>query len=540
MLKARDGVLSSIFTLCLLLGSSALVGAGATSAFGAGKIQHIIFIIQENKSFDSYFGTYPGANGLSSAPRCCPTSLVAGSPVAAAPFHADVTKPVLIIGDELPPGKMFPDANDTLSLAGGADAVLPFLMPNETAQALNNAWTAARIDWNNGSMNGFIVGEQTNSTMGYYDRTDIPYYWDYASNFVLDDNFFSSMMGGSLPNHLYIASGSSGNGSVSNPQNYEGIVNGSVVGNPPSQGLDEEMPADLSFTWTSMAEELSQQGVSWKWYTGATDPKAANLWDVLPAFSYFQQNPQLVAKDVVGTQNFVNSVKNGSLPSVSWIIPGYGWTPPGYPFTADPQIAHCVTSEHTPARPDCGMDYVSYLIDSVMKSPYWQSTAIVVTWDDFGGFYDHVAPPLQAANGVGFRVPTLIVSPYAKHGYVDHTPYEFGSLLSLLEHGLGLPSLHSRDAVGIGKNDMMNSFDFNQSPQPPLIEPGNFTGPANWPPQSNGYPQHSPESASSTLSPSPLGLPFLSPTQYYYIGVLAVVAVAVLGSALYIMRRHRR
>jgi len=145
------------------------------------------------------------------------------------------------------------------------------------------------------------------------------------------------------------------------------------------------------------------------------------------------------------------------------------------------------------------MDYVSYLVNAVMKSRYWSSTAIVVTWDDFGGFYDHVAPPAADANGEGFRVPTLVISPYAKHGYVDHTPHEFGSLLSLVEQTFGVPSLGARDAAGIGKNDMMSSFDFSQSPQPPLVEPGNFTGPAEWSPRSNGYPQQTLSSSSSTL-----------------------------------------
>jgi phospholipase C len=327
---------------------------------------------------------------------------------------------------------------------------------------------------------------------------------------------------------------------VSNPHNYAAIVNGTVVDNPPSLPPDQTVPVDLSLTWTTMAEELSQHGISWKWYTGAYKPTAANLWDVLPAFSYFQQHPQLVTQNVVGTQNFINSVKNGTLPLVSWIIPGRNWAPQSYPFTANPQIPNCATSEHPPARPDCGMDYVSYLIDSVMKSPYWASTAIVVTWDDYGGFYDHVAPPQEDASGEGFRVPTLIISPYAKHGYVDHTPYEFGSMLSLIESDFGLPSLGARDAVGIGRYAMTNSFDFNQSPQPPLIEPGNFTGPANLPPLSNGYPQYNPGSASSTSSSASSGPASLNPTQYYYIGGVAVATVAVLGSALYIVRRRRQ
>jgi phospholipase C len=121
------------------------------------------------------------------------------------------------------------------------------------------------------------------------------------------------------------------------------------------------------------------------------------------------------------------------------------------------------------------MDYVAYLVNQVMQSQYWQSSAIIITWDDYGGFYDHVPPPQIDEYGEGFRVPTLVISPWAKHGFVDHTQYEFASFLKLAEVNFNIPSLGTRD---VSTNDMMNSFDFNQSPQPTLLEPANFVGPA--------------------------------------------------------------
>ena len=127
----------------------------------------------------------------------------------------------MIVGDELPPGQMYPNASDDLTASTGGE-VAPFQIPTESALDLQHSYQAARTDWNNGSMNGFIVGEANNETMGYYNRADIPYYWDYASNYVLDDNFFSSLMGPSFPNHLYMVSGTSGN----------------ITGNPKSQGPD--------------------------------------------------------------------------------------------------------------------------------------------------------------------------------------------------------------------------------------------------------------------------------------------------------------
>ncbi|MFI5421169.1 MAG: phospholipase C [Nitrososphaerales archaeon] len=441
-----------------------------SSAQTANPIKHIIFILQENHSFDNYFGTYPGANNLSFAPPCCPTLLSAtAQPAVVKPFHLNVSQPIDIVGDELPPGQMYPNASDVLTASSGN--VAPFQLPTESSLDLQHSWQAAHTDWNNGSMNGFVVGEANNQTMGYYTRSDIPYYFDYANNYVLDDNFYSSLLGPSFPNHLYMVSGTSGN----------------ITGNPKSHGPDFTLSQYFNLTWTQIAQELTQAGVSWKWYTGQANVTAPSYWDVLPVFSYFQKNPQLLKANVVGTQNFLGSVQNGTLPSVSWIIPGSAWRPPTAPFTNSPSIQNCVTSEHPPARPDCGMDYVSYLVNAVMNSPYWSSTAIVINWDDYGGFYDHVSPPQEDAFGEGFRVPTLVISPWAKHGYVDHTPYEFGSFLSLIETNFNVPSLGTRDSFGIGKNNMMNSFNFAQAPQPVLIEPGTFVGPGNSPPLSNGY-----------------------------------------------------
>jgi phospholipase C len=522
-----------VFVISLLVVSSFLMVSNAFSssdnlATTSTKIHHIIFIIQENHSFDNYFGTYPGANGFNDMNSpCCPTSLVTTPSVAmVSPFHANENTPVFIVGDELPPGQMYPNSSDMMELGGGED-LQPFLLPNETANGgcCTHSWEAAHTDYNNGLMNGFIVGEHSNQTMGYYDASDIPYYWDYASNFVLDDNFFSSLMGPSLPNHLYIASGSSGNGTLANPNNYNWIRQGAVEDNPSiSTGPDLQIQYYFNATWASMAQELSEHNISWKWYTGARNITAPTFWDVLPLFSYFHQNLQLLRNNEVGTQNLINSLQNGSLPSVSWVIPGSAWSPPTYPFTATPHILYCVTSEHPPARPDCGMDYVSYLVNAVMNSQYWQSTAIVITWDDYGGFYDHVSPPQVDNYGEGFRVPAIVISPWAKHGYIDHTPYEFGSFLSFVEANFGLPKLGARDSVRIGLNNMMNSFNFSQNPQPPLIVPANFLGPSAWVRLSNGYSPQTTTTRSLIL--------------YYYIGGIAVVAVAAgVGTAIYIRRR---
>jgi phospholipase C len=246
---------------------------------------------------------------------------------------------------------------------------------------------------------------------------------------------------------------------------------------------------------------MSSANVPWVWYTGEAKPTNPNIWDVLPLFTYFQTHPDQLTEHVRNTEHFLSDIQNEQLPAVSWIIPG-AWVPPTSPAIC----AGRSPSEHPPARSDCGMDYVAYLVNQVMQSQDWQSSAIIITWDDYGGFYDHVPPPQVDAYGEGFRVPTLVISPWAKHGFIDHTQYELASMLRLAEDNFNLPTLGVRD---VKANDMMNSFDFNQVPQPILIEPADFVGPA-------------PEISSTTTQTTVV--PELSPT---YTGLVMALAVAV-------------
>jgi len=431
-------------------------------------IKHIIFIIQENHTFDNYFGMYPGANGISSG---------ASSPVdpnstldsAVSVFHQNSTLPILIQGDELPPGVSDPlefgeDNSDNVSVSHLSSIV---------TTDISHTWQAAHVAYDNGKMDGFvyaqdILGLNGAEAMGYYTRSDLPYYYDYADNYVLDDDFFSSLMGPSLPNHLYIASGTSG-GMIGN--SGETLTNSTQV----------ELSA-LHLTWLTLAQELTATNVSWAWYTGDENADIGTLWNVLPLFSYFQKNPQLLNAHDLNTQDFVDSVANGSLPAISWITPG-SWKPANFP-SALKNVPNNDVSEHPPARLDCGTDYVASLVNDVMQSQYWSNSAIIITWDDYGGFYDHVAPPQVDAYGEGFRVPTLVISPFAKHHYIDHTQYEFGSFLKLAETVFNVPSLGTRDVIA---NNMLNSFDFQQAPQPALVEPAEFIAGKSTSPRSNGY-----------------------------------------------------
>jgi len=279
-------------------------------------LQHIIFIIQENHSFDNYFGTYPGVNGFPAGLRV-PFNPNNASWGYLSPFPLTDNKPVFIWGDELAPGEDDPDdvnVTQFMSTSTTTTSMLttlaPYLLMNENLTSdIPHGWAGAHCDWDNGKMDGFLYCEGTNETLGYYDRRDIPYYWDYADNFVLDDNFFSSMMGPSLPNHLYIASGANGptnltqytvtkpstitsssstitvSDTFTSSYDTDNIFSGGVVGNlcnscgPPPNSLPP-----VSFTWETLAEELSAANVSWTWYAHTANPSVPNIWDVLPLF----------------------------------------------------------------------------------------------------------------------------------------------------------------------------------------------------------------------------------------------------------------
>ncbi len=263
------------------------------------------------------------------------------------------------------------------------------------------------------------------NTMGYYDWRDIPNYWEYAHRFTLCDHFFSSLMGPSEPNHLYTVAAQSG-----------GLVN-----NPPP-GIAQQ-PGVYSFP--TLAQMLQHARVSWKYYDELR-PQQHTLWNPLPGFVAFQHNPRLMSH-LVSLGAFYSDLHRHSLPQVAWIVPE--------PFN----------SEHPPSDTVQGMWHITHLINAVMASPYWKDTLIVLTWDDYGGFYDHVPPPAVDRYGYGPRVPTLLISPYSRAGKVCHAHFDFTSPLKLIERRFGLPALTRRDARAL---DMRSCFNFRQTPLPPL------------------------------------------------------------------------
>jgi len=353
----------------------------STPSQPSGRIDHILFLIQENHTFDSYFGTYPGAEG-------------------------------------------FPKGLKVPLQPGGTPTIAPFHFTSRLTHDMPHRWSAAHAAMNGGKMDGFIQAEHSKDTMGYYDGTDLPNYWAYAGQFILADNFFSSLAGPSLPNHLYTVAAQSG-GLVKNRKK------------PPAEGFD----------FATMAELLGASGISWKYYEGGADPESFGFWNPLPGFKTFMDSRELRSHLVDNTEYF-RDLREGRLPAVAWIVPNFD------------------ESEHPPADIHLGMWYVTSLVNALMKSPYWQNSVLIITWDDYGGFYDHVPPPQVDEYGYGPRVPALIISPYARPGFIDHTLYDFTSVLRFIEDRFNLKPLTDRDK---NANSFEQSLNLKQQPLAPFL-----------------------------------------------------------------------
>jgi phospholipase C len=435
------------------------VGNPAPSLFsGIHKIQHVVIVMQENRSFDNYFGTYPGADGIPAG--VCETDPASGRCVA--PYHDTA--------DRNSGGPHAP-ANATADINNGA--MNGFIYQAEQyaprfAAACNPAYPAGCIPCAPSNL------AACDDVMGYHDGQDIPNYWQYASDYVLQDHMFSSVLSSSLPEHLYMVSEWSAR--CSDATNPSSCTN-STVPNPP--GTDgENGPANgvPTYGWTDLTYLLSQQNVSWGYYVrtgtepdceddaaevcGAVQQNALTpgIWNPLPDFTDVHQDNQL--GNIQPLANFFTAAKAGTLPAVSWVVPDGN------------------ASDHPPAKISAGQQYVTGLINSIMNSPNWDSTAIFLSWDDWGGFYDHVQPPNVDQNGFGLRVPGIVISPYARQGYIDHQAMSHDAYIKFIEDDfLGSqrldPATDGRpdprpdvreDQPQVG--DLTADFDFTQTPRP--------------------------------------------------------------------------
>jgi phospholipase C len=379
------------------------------------KIRHIVYIIKENHSFDSMFGLFPGANGA------------------------------------------------TQGTISTGQVVQLQRLPDPPPNDIGHDWRSAIWATDGGRMDRFdlIVGGNTNGNLLAYSefqQADIPNYWSYASTFALSDAMYSSISSGSYPGHLYMMAAQNV-GVVDNPKSPTtpggwGCDASADTTAPTITDTDPEVVQNPypCFGVTTLANELQNAGVSWKSYAPAKQD-SGYIYNSLRSFSQIF-NSALWQSNVVSQNNFVNDAMSTHMPAVSWLTPDATY------------------NEH-PVKSVCvGENWTVQQINAIMQGPNWNSTAIFIVQDDFGGFFDHVAPPNEDLYGYSIRVPLIIISPYAKQtvygqqGYITHTPYELSSVLRFIEERFGVAPLSSRDATA---NDILDAFDFSQTPLPPLV-----------------------------------------------------------------------
>ena len=454
----------------LALGVLALTACGSSapqrrSAPAAGtpagihKIKHIIVVMQENRSFDEYFGTFPGADGI---PRrngkftvCVPDP---ARNRCARPFHDPTNRNI-----------------------GG---------PHEHSDAL--------MDVNGGRMDGFIararrglkggckahpkaaqcVRKLPPDVMGYKDAREIPNYWAYAKHFVLQDHMFQPDASWSLPDHLFMVSEWSARcARRGDPMSCINAIENPLAPPHSPQNPSRRVP---EYAWTDLTYLLHKHHVSWRYFVvkGAQPdcddggmvckPRKQNagtpgIWNPLPWFDTVKADHEL--RNIVPMRQLFGLARQGRLPAVSWVVPSNR------------------VSEHPPSLVTAGQSFVTSVVNAVMRSPDWRSTAIFLAWDDWGGFYDHVEPPKVDESGYGLRVPALVISPYARRGYVDHQVLSFDAYAKFIEDDfLGFSRL---DPATDGRPDprptvrenvpqlgnLVSDFDFRQKPRAPLLLP---------------------------------------------------------------------
>jgi phospholipase C len=434
----------------------------ANTVAGIHKIKHVVVIMQENRSFDNYFGTFPGADGISTVqgtPAGCERGRAGGRCVPLHPDHKDVDGG----GPHGAPSFLKDVAN------GKMDGFY-----REAVKARKHCADVNAPTCSNG--NGTDV-------LGYHTRSDLPNYWTLASRYVLQDHLFEPVQSWSLPEHLSQVSEWSATCADQDPFSCRNDIE--QRGRRPQDGYVGNGRYVLRkrpvYAWTDLTYLLHKAGVSWGYFVRqGTEPDCRRdtalvcqgvgqrattpgIWNPLPNFVDVRRDHQL--GNIAPTKQFLQRARQGSLPALSWVIPSGK------------------VSEHPPGRISNGQSYVTRLVDTITKGPDWSSTAIFLAWDDWGGFYDHVRPPSVDGSGYGFRVPGLVISPYAKQGFIDHQTLSFDAYVKFIEDDfLGG---HRLDPATDGRPDprpdvrenapilgtLVKDFDFTQPPRPAELLP---------------------------------------------------------------------
>jgi phospholipase C len=438
--------------------SFAQVQLPAAPPGGLEKINHVVVIYQENWSFDGLYGKFPGANGIANAGAAARQVDKTGKPYATLP------QPLNTAFSPAVPDPRFPS-----DLPVEPFDATRYVAPNQLTGDLVHRWYQEQYQIDGGRMDKFVAwSDAAGLVMSYYDASNLPE-GRLAQQYTMLDNFFHGAFGGSFLNHQYLictcapewpdapanvvaqldANGSMVKDGQVTPDGY--AVNTSYSINSPHPATITD-PSQLvpEQTQPTIGDRLSDQGVSWAWYSGGWNNAVLGHPD--PLFQFHHQPFAYYANYADGTaaraehlrdeQAFYADVYAGRLPAVAFVKPlGPNNEHPGYA----PLMA--------------GQQHVADLVDLIRNSPYWADTAIIITYDEHGGRWDHVAPPVIDRWGPGSRVPTIVVSPFAKKGYVDHTRYDTSAVLKLIETRWGLPPLSDRDAAS---GDLLTAFDFGQ------------------------------------------------------------------------------
>jgi phospholipase C len=392
-------------TILVVLGSLAgcrgglLSGPSSISPVADSPIRHVVVVMQENRSFDNLFNGYPGA---------------------------DTVQTGMSLGAEVP---MQP-----VSLADPRD--------------LDHSHPGWWQDLDGGQMDGFARNNMNPPTLAYsyvpHDETQA--YWSLAKQYVLGDRMFQANTGPSFPAHMYMIAGQSALATEAPDSIYWGCdaEPGTTVPLLGPDGTDELPGIFPCWDYATLGDLLDANGMSWRYYA----PYSANPLIVTSAYDairHIRYGPDWSANVIYPQTQFLSDIKKGHLADVTWIIPDY------------------THSDHPGSGSTEGPEWVSAVVNAIGESQFWNSTAIFISWDDWGGWYDHVLPPTIDAMGPGFRVPVLVVSPYAKENYISHRVHESSGFITFVEHNWGLGNLGARDAIA---DDFADCFNYKVAPRP--------------------------------------------------------------------------
>ncbi|HEY7060641.1 MAG TPA: alkaline phosphatase family protein [Chloroflexota bacterium] len=423
---------------------------------GLGQIEHVIVIYQENRSFDNLYGLFADADGLANATLALPQTALDGTPYPTLPQPTNTT--VQPVG---------PDPRFPADLPNQPFDVARFVPAEEKTGDLIHAYYREQYQINGGKMDRFAYWSDAKGlSLGYYDTASLPLS-RWAQEYTLADRFFHAAFGGSFLNHVWMVTASTPvwpnapADTISIPFTDQPAYLQDKNVRPDGYAVNTTQPFYAPFRAGTpddhrlppqrlphIGDRLGAAGVSWAWYAGGWNDAVGGAPDPLfqfhhHPFTYMANvggDPSARARHLKDETDFAAALENGTLPQVSWVKPiGEQNEHPGY--------TDVITGER----------HVDALLQQIQASPYWPRMAVIVTYDEHGGYWDHVPPPVVDEWGPGLRVPTLVISPFARRGHVDHTVYDTTSILRFIEARWGLPPLSSRDTSA---NNLLNAFDF--------------------------------------------------------------------------------